>query len=98
MASAVNCKAYEGYSKLQTRCTGPYQVISVEPRYAKTDQDVIKTNVSIDELTRVAKEGRSNMEVTSYSGTDTDTDTVHKASIEKEKNFYAADKIVVHKK
>lgn len=89
--------AYEVYSRLQPRRTGPYRVISAGPEYAKFDQDGTRNNLSIKQLTRVAEEERTKMEITSDSRTKTDTNLVQKASIEEEKSSYAMKKLFGHK-
>lgn len=63
---------------------------------AKIGQDAIINTVSINRLTRVAKEGTLKMEVTSESRTSINTKPVLKTSFEAEKNSYAMKRIVGH--
>lgn len=96
MASATDCMAFERYSRLLLRRTGPYQLLSFGPEYAKINQDRIRDSVSINRLTRVAKEERPNVYVTSYSRTNTDSSPVKEPSIKNKKNACATKNIVGH--
>lgn len=88
--------AFERYPELLSRSTGPYRAISAEPEYAKIDQDGMWCTVAINRLTRVAKEGGSNLKITYDSRATTDPKPVKETSIEKEKNYYSVEAIVGH--
>lgn len=92
----MNLIAYEGYSKLLSRQTGTYRVISVDPEYTKIDHNGIQNTVSINRLVKVAKEARSNVDSTSDSRANAEIDPAKEASTEDKKNFYAAAKVVGH--
>lgn len=96
MVSAADRIAFGEYSKLLPRLTGPYRVISARPKYAKISQDGIQNNVSINQLARVAGQGRSNVHITSDLERNADINAPKEASIEEEKSFYAAKKAVGH--
>lgn len=96
IASAANRMAYEGYSKLLPRQTGPYRAISVGSKYAKIERDGIRITVLINRLIRAAKEARLKMEISFDPRPSTDTDQVEEALTENGKTFYAVQKNVGH--
>lgn len=64
LASAVDRMAYEGYSKILPRRTRPYRLIRIGPEYTKIGQDGFRETVSINRLTRVAREARRSQDAT----------------------------------
>lgn len=57
IALAADRMAYKGYCKRLPYRTRPYQIISVGYEYIKIDQYGIENAVSINQMTRVTKEG-----------------------------------------
>lgn len=96
-ASAADRLAFERYSKLLPRRTEPFRAISVRPEYVRIDQNGIRNTVSINRQTRVAKEGRSNVDAMSVSRPSTDRNPVNNTTNEEEKkNSYTVEKIAGH--
>lgn len=54
-----------GIFEATPRCTGSYRFIDVEPQHVEIDEDAIWNTVSINGITRLAKEGRLNVNVVS---------------------------------
>lgn len=94
MGSTTDYLAYDGYSKLLPSHTRPYQVISVEPGQPKVKQNGIENTVSISLLTKVGKEGRPKMDVTSDSKSNTNTNHAPKSSIGEDNNSYIKIRVV----
>lgn len=87
MPYAADWMAHGEYSKLLPWRFRPYLAISVGHEYAKTSEDGIQNTESINRLTRLAKDKKPKMEITSTLKTNTDTSPTKDTSFEKEKSF-----------
>lgn len=64
-ASVADRIAYERYSKLLPHRTRSYRAIRVGPQHAKIDQNGMWNTIWTNPLTKVVKEERPNVEITS---------------------------------
>lgn len=73
-----------------------YLVFSVTPKYAKIDQHGIWNILSINRLAKVAKEERSNVNVTSKLRTNVNISPAKKVLAKGQNNSYAVAKVFGH--
>lgn len=87
VASSANCIAYKGCSKLPPKRAELYHINSIEPAYARIDQESLRSTLLVNQLSSVAEEKRSNTKPTSDPRTSSDTNLVSGTLPENEKYY-----------